>query len=67
MPNGFNGWCGYKTYTDVAVDLGDWLCFLYHVMSDLSASSAEWWRVVLRDAQESYESTSLPINSKGWQ
>ncbi|OLP98838.1 Retrovirus-related Pol polyprotein from transposon TNT 1-94 [Symbiodinium microadriaticum] len=38
-----------------SVDFGDWLYLMEHVMSDLSASSAEWWRVVTQDAQEFYE------------
>ncbi|CAE7333282.1 unnamed protein product [Symbiodinium sp. KB8] len=38
-----------------SVDFGDWLYLMEHVMSDLSASSAEWWRVITQDAQEFYE------------
>ena len=36
-------------------DFGDWLYLMDHVMSDLSASSAEWWRILLQDAQEFYD------------
>ncbi|CAE7191630.1 unnamed protein product [Symbiodinium sp. KB8] len=38
-----------------SVDFGDWLYLMDHVMSDLSASSAEWWRILSQDAQEFYE------------
>ena len=38
-----------------SVDFGDWLYCLEHTMGDISASSAEWWRYVVRDAQEYYD------------
>ncbi|CAE7939504.1 unnamed protein product, partial [Symbiodinium necroappetens] len=38
-----------------SVDFGDWLYLMDHVMSDLSASSAEWWRILSQDAQEFYD------------
>ena len=38
-----------------SVDFGDWLYCLEHTMGDLSTSSAEWWKLVLKDAQEYYE------------
>ena len=38
-----------------SVDFGDWLYLMDHVMSDLSASSAEWWRILVQDAQEFYD------------
>ena len=47
-----------------SVDFGDWFYFLEPVMSDLTALSAEWWRVVTRDAQEVNEKHSLRINSR---
>ncbi|CAE7215856.1 GIP [Symbiodinium sp. CCMP2592] len=38
-----------------SVDFGDWLYCLEHSMGDLSASSAEWWRMVVKDAQDYYD------------
>ena len=38
-----------------SVDFGDWLYCLEHTMGDLSTSSAEWWKLVMKDAQEYYE------------
>ena len=37
------------------MDFGDWLYCLEHTMGDISASSAEWRRLVVKDAQEYYE------------
>ncbi|CAE7496302.1 PIP5K4 [Symbiodinium sp. CCMP2592] len=38
-----------------SVDFGDWLYCLEHTMGDISASSAEWWKLVVKDAQEYYD------------
>ncbi|CAE7813365.1 unnamed protein product, partial [Symbiodinium sp. CCMP2592] len=38
-----------------SVNFGDWLYCLEHTMGDTSASSAEWWKLVVKDAQEYYD------------
>ena len=37
------------------VDLSDWLCVVEPLMADLSNSSAEWWAVLMKEAQAWYE------------
>ena len=36
------------------VDLSDWLCIIEPLMADLSSSSAEWWSVLMTEAQHWY-------------
>ncbi|CAE7404103.1 GIP [Symbiodinium sp. CCMP2592] len=38
-----------------SVDFGDWLYCLEHTMGDISTNSAEWWKLVVKDAQEYYD------------
>ena len=38
-----------------SVDFGDWMYCLEHTMGEISASSAEWWKCIVKDAQDYYD------------